>query len=276
MTFLSIVKNRKSIKEYEKRILNPGEIKIFENFLTRIRALQNNIGIKFAFIEDGWGKEGILRNRVGYMGDLVLAPNYIALLSEIKEGYLLNTAYVLEQLVLKAIELGIGSCWLLVEKDADKLKKELAIDAQEKLIAMLALGYPKTHAHHIEENEYSYIDINDFIFRNEWGKPICYKELKAMGIEKAVHRLGLVPSWANLQSRRLIIHNYQIILTVGGKDVNKKHLLLDAGIMMLYMENAFKEAGLLPRWSIYKEELDGDFSEYNIPSEYQIIGTLHI
>lgn len=46
--------------------------------------------------------------------------------------------------------------------------------------------------------------------------------------------------------------------------------------MMLYMENAFKEAGLSAKWSIYKEELDGDFSEYNIPSEYQIIGTLHI
>ncbi|HZK37976.1 MAG TPA: hypothetical protein VFC98_03720 [Clostridia bacterium] len=46
--------------------------------------------------------------------------------------------------------------------------------------------------------------------------------------------------------------------------------------MMLYMENAFKEAGLSAKWSIYKEELDGDFSGYNIPSEYQIIGTLHI
>lgn len=68
----------------------------------------------------------------------------------------------------------------------------------------------------------------------------------------------------------------KVIERVRGEGVSKKDLLLDAGIMMLYMENAFKEAGLSAKWSIYKEELDGDFSGYNIPSEYQIIGTLHI
>ncbi|MCK9268388.1 MAG: hypothetical protein M0P14_06740 [Alkaliphilus sp.] len=276
MTFLSIVKKRKSVKEYEKKKLGPGKIKIFEKFLTEIKVLQKNIGIKFAFIEDGWGKENILKDRASYMGDLILAPNYIALLSEIKEGYLLNTAYVLEQIVLKAVELDMGSCWLFVERDADNLKAELGIGAQGKLVAMVALGYPKIHIHSTEEDEDSRIGIHDFIFKDKWGKAICYEELKIADIEKVLHSLRLAPSWANFQPWRLIMHNDQIILTVGGEGVSKKNLLLDAGIMMLYMESAFKEAGLSAKWSIYKEELDGDFSEYNIPSEYQIIGTLHI
>ena len=276
MTFLSIVKRRKSVKEYEKKKLGPEEIKIFKKFLTEIKVLQKNIGIKFAFIEDGWEKENILKNRASYMGDLILAPNYIGLLSEIKEGYLLNTAYVLEQIVLKAVELNIGSCWLFVEKDADSLKVELGIDAQEKMVAMVALGYPKIHIDHTEEGENSRIGIHDFVFKDKWGKAVCYEDLKIAGVEKVLHSLKLAPSWANFQPWRLIIHNDQIILTVGGEGVSKKNLLLDAGVMMLYMENAFKEAGLSARWSIYKEELDGDFSEYNIPSQYQIIGTLHI
>ena len=276
MTFLSIVKRRKSVKEYEKKKLGPEEIKIFKKFLTEIRVLQKNIGIKFAFIEDGWEKENILKNRASYMGDLILAPNYIGLLSEIKEGYLLNTAYVLEQIVLKAVELNIGSCWLFVEKDADSLKSELGIDAQEKMVAMVALGYPKIHIHHTEEGEDSRIGIHDFVFKDKWGKAVCYEDLKIAGVEKVLHSLKLAPSWANFQPWRLIIHNDQIILTVGGEGVSKKNLLLDAGVMMLYMENAFKEAGLSARWRIYKEQLDGDFSEYNIPSQYQIIGTLNI
>ncbi len=276
MTFLSIIKKRKLVEEYEKKELGSDKIKIFEEFLKEIKTLLKNIGIKFAFIKDGWGKENILKNRAGYMGNLILAPSYIALFSEIKEGYLLNTAYILEQIVLKAVELDIGGCWLLVEKDADGLKRDLEIDLREKLIAMVALGYPKMHVHHIDRSKGSRANTHDFIFKGEWGKTICYEELKTAGIEKALHSLKLVPSWANLHPWGLIMHNDQVILTVGGKDISEKYLLLDAGVMMLYMENVFREAGFPARWSIYKEELDGDFSEYNIPSEYRIIGTLHI
>ena len=276
MTFLSIIKKRKLVEEYEKKELSSDKIKIFEEFLKEIKTLLKNIGIKFVFIEDGWGKENILKNRVGYMGNLILAPSYIALFSEIKEGYLLNTAYILEQIILKAVELNIGSCWLLMERDADGLKRDLEITVQEKLVAMVALGYPKMHMHYIDRGKGSRVSAHDFVFKDEWGKTICYEELKTTGIEKVLHSLSLAPSWANFQPWGLIMHNDQVILTVGGKDISGKHLLLDAGVMMLYMENAFKEAGFPARWSIYKEELDGDFSEYNIPSEYRIIGTLHI
>ncbi|HZK57584.1 MAG TPA: nitroreductase family protein [Clostridia bacterium] len=276
MTFLGIIKERKPIEEYEKRKLSLDEIKIFEEFLEEIEVLRKNIGIKFVFIEDGWGKEEILRERVSYMGNLVLAPNYVALLSEVKEGYLSNAAYILEQIMLKAVDLNIGSCWIFVEEDADGLKMDLGVDAHGELIAMIALGYPKTHIHHTDKSEDLHINIDDFVFKNEWGKTICHEELKTTGMGEALNGLRLTPSWVNPRPWKLIIHNDQIILTVGGKDIDEKYLLIDAGIMMLYMENAFKEAGLPARWSIYREELDGDFSEYNIPSEYQIIGTLHI
>lgn len=52
--------------------------------------------------------------------------------------------------------------------------------------------------------------------------------------------------------------------------------MLDADIMILYMQKVFYQAGINAKWNIYKEELDGDFSEYNIPSEYITIGTFHI
>jgi hypothetical protein len=236
MTFLSIIKKRKLVEEYEKKEPSSDEIKIFEEFLKEIKTLLENIGIKFVFIENGWGKENIFKNRVSHMGNLILAPSYIALFSEIKEGYLLNTAYILEQVILKAVELNIGSCWLLVEKDADGLKRDLEIDVQKELVAMIALGYPKMHVHYTDRGESSRISMHDFIFKDEWGKTICYEELKTMGTGKALHNLRLAPSWTNLQPWRLIIHNDQVILTVGGKDISRKYLLLDAGVMMLYME----------------------------------------
>lgn len=277
MTFLSLVKERKSVIEYENKQIPAHVMKILKEFLAELKVLQKNIGVNFAFIEDGWEKERIFKDRAHYMGNTILAPTYIALLSELKEGYLLNTSYILEQIVLKAVELNLASCWLPIEKDEDLLKADLGIKEEGQLVAMVALGYPKTDtSYYIQKDGDASISVCDFVFKEEWGQSICVGELETMGIEKVLHSLRLAPSWANLQPWRLIIHNDQIILTVGGEGVDEKHLLLDAGIMMLYMEKAFTEAGLLARWSIYKEELDGDLSEYNIPSEYQIIGTLHI
>lgn len=276
LTFLSIVENRKSIREYQKKQLSSNEIKALEEFLKEVKVLQKNIEVDFVFVEDGWQKEDALKGRAGYVGNPVLAPHYIALLSEEKEGYLLNTAYILEQIVLKAVELNIGSCWLSVEQDSSGLKADLGIDKPGELVAMVALGYPKTHIPFTKKSESSRIGVQDFVFKGEWGKLAYHEELEMMGIERVLHSIRLAPSWANLQPWRLIIDNDQIILTVGGRDVNEKHLLLDAGIMMLYMEKAFNQEGLIAKWSIYKEELDGNFSEYNIPSEYRVIGTLHI
>lgn len=276
MTFANLIENRKSVREYQKKLLRLKEIEALENFLKEINVLIKNIDVDFVFIEDGWAKEKVLKGRAGYVGNPVLAPHYVALLSEEKEGYLLNTAYILEQVVLKAVDLDIGSCWVSVENDANELKKDLGIEKPGEIVAMIALGYPKTHIPFTKKSESSRIGVQDFVFKEKWGKTAYHEELEMMGIERILHSIRLAPSWANLQPWRLIIDKDQIILTVGKKGVDKKHLMLDAGIMMLYMEKAFNQEGLVAKWSIYMEELDGDFSEYNIPSEYTIVGTLHI
>jgi len=276
MTFTNLIENRKSVREYQKKQLKSSEIKVLEEFLEEVNALRKNIDVDFVFIEDGWQKEDILKGRAGYVGNPILAPHYIALLSEQQEGYLFNTAYILEQVVLKAVELNIGSCWVSVEKDANELKNDLGIDKPGEIVAMIALGYPKTHIPYTKKSASSRIGVEDFVFKGEWGKTASHEELEMMGIERILHSIRLAPSWANLQPWKLIIDNDKIILSVGGKDVDEKHLMLDAGIMMLYMEKAFNQEGLVAEWSIYTKELDGDFSEYNIPSEYSIIGTLHI
>lgn len=276
MTFINLVENRKSVREYQKKLLGSKEIKALEKLLEEIDVLIKNVNVDFAFIEDGWAKEEILKGRAGYVGNPVLAPHYIALISEEKEGYLLNSAYILEQIVLKAVELDIASCWVSVENDAAGLKSDLGIDKPGEIVAMIALGYSKTHIPYTKKSGSSRIGVEDFVFKGDWGNIPTHEELEQMGIEQALHSIRFAPSWANLQPWRLIIDKDQIILTVGGKDVSKKHLMLDAGIMMLYMKKAFSSVGIAADWSIYREELDGSLSEYHIPSEYTAVGILHI
>ena len=59
-----------------------------------------------------------------------------------KRWYYIDVAIALEHMVLTAWELGIGSCWI-GWFDEKKVKKLLDIPANEEIIDMLTLGYPK-------------------------------------------------------------------------------------------------------------------------------------
>ena len=52
-----------------------------------------------------------------------------------------DTAIVLEHIVLQAVELGLGTCWIGAFKE-DDVKKILKIPEDKKVIALLIIGYP--------------------------------------------------------------------------------------------------------------------------------------
>ena len=58
---------------------------------------------------------------------------------QLKESGDLEAA--IENMILAALELGIGSCWLL-SVERDKIQKMLEIPASYKIDSVLALGYP--------------------------------------------------------------------------------------------------------------------------------------
>ena len=59
----------------------------------------------------------------------------------IKAYLAMNVAIAIEHIVLKAVDLGLGSCWL-GRFDRDKVKKFLALDETIFPIVLLPVGYP--------------------------------------------------------------------------------------------------------------------------------------
>jgi nitroreductase len=58
-----------------------------------------------------------------------------------KQGYEYDSGAAIENMILTALELGVGSCWLLsVERDI--IQEKLEIPAGYKIDSVLALGYP--------------------------------------------------------------------------------------------------------------------------------------
>lgn len=61
--------------------------------------------------------------------------------SAIKAYLALNAAIAIEHIVLRAVDLGLGSCWIMMF-DSAKTKSMLALDDRYDVIALLPVGYP--------------------------------------------------------------------------------------------------------------------------------------
>ena len=81
------------------------------------------------------------------------------------EYYQIDLGIAMEHMVLKATELGLGTCWI-GWFNKDKLKKILNIPKKIKVSAMLAIGYPKEEP----SKKRSRKPINKILFSDKWEK----------------------------------------------------------------------------------------------------------
>lgn len=61
--------------------------------------------------------------------------------ASIKAYLALNAAIAIEHIVLRAVDLGLGSCWIMMF-DSEKTKRLLGLDDRYDVIALLPVGYP--------------------------------------------------------------------------------------------------------------------------------------
>lgn len=81
------------------------------------------------------------------------------------EYYQIDLGIAMEHMVLKATELGLGTCWI-GWFNKDKLKKILNIPKKIKVSAMLAIGYTKEEPSKKRPRK----PINKILFSEKWGK----------------------------------------------------------------------------------------------------------
>src|SRR5512137_264170 len=92
---------RKSVRNYEKGQLDAAALSEIETFLRTVRPMVPGIQTEMRIIDSSKVK-GMFK---------VDAPHFLAYFSEVKEGYLTNAGFMLQQVDLHLSSSGIGSCW---------------------------------------------------------------------------------------------------------------------------------------------------------------------
>ncbi len=276
MQFHRILEERKSVREFRDKSLSKEHIYALQESFYKSQKLIQDLNVDFHFLADGNRAHEALLGYAGYHGRAIEAPHYMVITSEKKEGYLINAGYIMEQILLKAYELEIGSCWIDVLEEMDALRNKLNMEDPKDIVAMAALGYPKKNIFGIETSVSDRESIEDLVFLERWGQPMELDILNQRGLGEIFYYVRHAPSWGNIQPWRFILDNDKLVLIMlndekygKGDSIDKEHDL-DCGIIMLYIEKMMHKKGIRGKWSLDLNILYKD--RYNIPKNSEIKG----
>lgn len=101
----------------------------FGNTLARYRELMEVQAFAGTPLEDNALMEASAKRRSGM--DQTAVKAYLTL----------NAAIAIEHIVLRAVDLGLGSCWIMMF-DSEKTKSMLGLEDRYDVVALLPIGYP--------------------------------------------------------------------------------------------------------------------------------------
>lgn len=131
---------RKSVRKYDPRPLNEETLAKIGSFMTELKPLFPGIRTELRIIA-GDKVRGMFK---------VDAPHFLAFFSEVREGYLSNAGFMLQQMDLFLSTNNLGSCWQGGPKPIRKAREGNELE----FVILLAFGRPAEDPHRRSASEF--------------------------------------------------------------------------------------------------------------------------
>ena len=259
MLTTNFLKSRTSTREYKDTAIDEAtRKKLFEIVDAEAEKLGKD-DLSFLVNTDGESIYKALEGVAGYRGIMIKAPAYIALnaLND-NPASIVKGAYGMEEIITKLNELGLGSCWITVS-DVEKTVKQSAFNFTEGDVnLLLAVGYPLDG----EVRQQRFDDrkpTEDLVFLGDFDTQATDEDLEQRGLNDIFDYAKFAPSTQNEQPWRFVIVDDEIKIYIENYkgDVN----LIDAGIIMYYIDELGKSLAMTSGWDI-KPEISSDKYTY--------------
>lgn len=133
MEIIELMKERHSVRQYTDKKIEKEKREVLNALIAKIN---QKAGLHIQIIYD---EPKCFNSMMAHYGKFDGVNNYIALVRE-KSKPDEALGYYGEQIVLKALELGLNTCWVAMTHGKSKAQ----IDKGEKLVCLISLGYGKT------------------------------------------------------------------------------------------------------------------------------------
>ena len=251
MLTTNFLKSRTSTRDYKDKNLDESTVKkIFEIVENEAEKLGKE-DLSFLVNTDGKSVYKALEGVAGYRGIMIKAPSYIALnaLND-NPASIVKGAYGMEEIITRLNELGLGSCWITVS-DVEKTVKQSAFNFTDGDVnLLLAVGYPLDDEVHQQKYD-DRLATEDLVFLDDFDTQATDEDLEQRGLNDIFDYAKFAPSTHNEQPWRFVIVDDEINLYI--KDFKGDVNLIDAGIIMYYIDELGKSFAMTSGWEVNPE-----------------------
>jgi len=251
MNLSEAIERRVSVRSYDER---PVDTQHLQRLIALSQTADHLTGAypRVELVSGAERTQRIISHVIGSYG-LVLTPPHllIGVLPTESELARLDLGYVLEQVVLEATRLRLGTCWITGTYDAQSAGDAVGLAQEEVAAAVIALGIPsgrgwgRIHTGAIRRlaGGHKRKPLKEIVFAGRWGKPWQPEGADAT-LVSMLEYARLAPSAVNRQPWRFIVRPGDVALAM----VHPKPI--DAGIVMAHVALAAEALGHNGRWHV--------------------------
>jgi len=216
----STIFQRKSIRKYYLIPLDGDTLNEIETRLETLEPLHKDIKIEFKILYPDVVKRRMMRK----------APHYLAVFSEVKDGYLSNVGFMLQQMDLFLSANGLGTCW----QGIPTLKKEGLASSNLEFVILMPFGKPQESLQRTSTSQFKRKSLKEI------------SDIK--GVDNILEAARLAPSATNAQpwfftGDKDLIHAYSIKPNFIRGLFAKKFPPIDVGISLYHLKLASEHFG---------------------------------
>jgi nitroreductase len=273
MDVLAAIHHRFSVRSYADRAVDPALLERLLGFAEKADHL-TDVPPRVNLITGVDAVRQVLTFMIGSYGLVYNAPHLlVGVLPKESESARVGLGYVLEQVVLEATRLRLGTCWITGNYNAKQAGDAVKMEPEEVAAAVCALGYPtekglgRLHTRVIRRlaGGHRRKPLSDIVFSRHWGEPWSPHGADPTLVTILKHA-RLAPSAHNGQPWRFVVGADQIALAT------VKPSFIDAGIVMSHVKLASTAAERPGQWELRLR--DGTLARtYALPRRAIPVGT---
>ena len=265
MNYKKLIEETYSVRNYtEKEISEKIKNEIIEYF-KKCKKLNENIKTKIEILNSDIYEK--LNGKAGYNGMMIKSPNYIIISSERENNYIENSGFIASDIILKATELGVNTCFITMS-DRKTVSEILKIDSNMEVTALISLGYKEKENKNISNNtkvggNYSKAEIkiedssmssrkelDELVFSEKFGNNASIDELLTLGLIEPLKTVLFAPSALNSQPWRFILNKGKIYIAVENNlNTSEYDKKISLGALMNYFQSVFETDFFGLKWN---------------------------
>lgn len=262
MDILEAISKRTSVRNYQSE---PASLTILEEIGRSGESAKalTDAGMQFCLLSDeqlGKGITGI----IGNYGRFISAPHYFVLIAQERDGFMVDSGYRFEHLILESTRKNLGTCWIGGMFKETSIRSTLGIDETWRVVAITPIGHAAADG--IASRVLKGIvrsskrkPLDEILFWQYHGTPLPQNILSNERLMRMFEAARWAPSWVNKQPWRFIISNKEIMIYKQMRQMKdgKDYHCLDCGIAMAHLHLAAVHLGVGGHWELSQFEVPG-------------------